>query len=65
MERPNFDNGNQQSGKFYVKNMGLYVLMGRPNVGEKRSYPILIYQSKNNMGQSEFQIKCIIQKLLY
>jgi len=27
-----------------------HVLIGRPNVGEERSYPILIYQSKNNMG---------------
>jgi len=41
------------------------VLIGRPNVDEERSYPVLIYQSKNNMGQSEFQTKCTIQKLLY
>jgi len=26
--------------------MGLYVLIGRSNVGEERSYPILNYQSK-------------------
>jgi len=26
--------------------MGSYVLIGRPNVGEERSYPILNYQSK-------------------
>jgi len=38
-------------------------MIGRPNVGEERLYPILIYQSKNNMGQSEFQTKCTIQKL--
>jgi len=43
--------------------MGLYVLIGRPNIDEERSYPILIYQFKNNMGQSEFQTKCTIQKL--
>jgi len=42
-----------------------YVLIDRPNVGEERSYPILSYQSKNNMGQSEFQTKCTIQKLFY
>jgi len=45
--------------------MGLYVLIGRPNVDEERLYPILIYQSKNNMIRSEFQIKCTIEKLLY
>jgi len=45
--------------------MGSYVLIGRSNVGEEKSYPILIYQSKNNMGQNEFQTKCTIQKLLY
>jgi len=33
------------------------------DIGEERSYPILIYQSKNNMGQSEFQTKCTVQKL--
>jgi len=33
--------------------MGSYVLIGRPNVG-KEKYPILIYQSKNNMRQNEF-----------
>jgi len=43
--------------------MGSYVLIGQPNVGEEKSYPILIYHSKNNMGQSEFQTKCTIQKL--
>jgi len=42
--------------------MSLYVL-GRLNVGEERSYPILIYRSINNMEQSEFQTKCTIQKL--
>jgi len=26
--------------------MGSYVLIGRPNVGEERSYPVLNYQSK-------------------
>jgi len=45
--------------------MGSYVLIGRSNADEKRSYFILIYHSKNNMGQSEFQTKCTIQKLLY
>jgi len=44
--------------------MGSYVLIDRPNVGEERSYPILIYQSKNNMGQSEFKTKCTIQKVV-
>jgi len=34
------------TGKFYVKNMGSYVLIDRSNVGEERSYPILNYQSK-------------------
>jgi len=43
--------------------MGLYVLIGRPNVDEEKSYSILIYQSKNNMEQSEFQTKCTIQML--
>jgi len=33
-------------GKIYVKNMGSYVLIGRPNVGEKKSYSILNFQSK-------------------
>jgi len=45
--------------------MGSYILIDRLNVGEEKSYPILIYQSKNNMGQNEFQTKCTIQKLLY
>jgi len=40
-------------------------VISRSNVGEERSCSILMYQSKNNMEQSEFQTKCTIQKLLY
>jgi len=41
--------------------MGLYALIGRPNVDEERSYPILIYQSKNNI----FGTKWISNKMYH
>jgi len=57
--------GIDRAENFTLKTWVHMFLIGRPNVGEERSYPILIYQSKNNMEQSEFQTKCTIQKLLY
>jgi len=44
--------------------MSSYVLIGRLNIGEEKSYLILIYQSKNNMGQNEFLTKYTIQKVI-